>query len=52
MTKNVECPYCGVIEKREVIEMGQVSHGKPMTVYRFECVHCGKFFWTHEKVTK
>ena len=52
MTKNVECPHCHVIEKREVVESGQVSHGKPMAVYRFKCAHCENFFWTHEKVTK
>ena len=52
MTKNVECPYCETKENRQVLEHGQVSHGRPMVMYRFKCDHCGRYFWKHEKVSK
>ena len=50
MTKNVECPYCETKENRQVLEHGQVSHGRPMVMNRFHCDHCGRYFWKHEKV--
>ena len=50
MTKNVECPYCGVKKNRQVLESGQVSVGKPMQMYKFKCDDCGRYFWKHEKV--
>ena len=52
MTKNVECPYCGARKNRQVLESGQVSHGRPMTMHRFKCDDCGKAFWKYEKVQK
>ena len=52
MTKNVECPYCGARKNRQVLESGQVSHGRPMTMHRFKCDDCDKAFWKHEKVKK
>ena len=52
MTKNVECPYCGEQENRHVLENGQVSHGRPIQMYKFKCDGCGRYFWKHEKVSK
>ena len=52
MTKLVECNYCKNKQEMKVREIGQVSHGKPMTIYRFQCPKCGKNFWKHEKVQR
>ena len=49
MTKLVECNYCKNKQEMKVREIGQVSHGKPMTMYQFQCPKCGKNFWKHEK---